>query len=64
MSFDITNHHIHPFIFALVGGFQHGIGLTHSGGIAEEDFQLAAVIPLLFGLDPGRIVSGSGREGS
>ena len=38
MGFDITNHHIHPLIFALVGGFQHGIGFAHSGGIAQEDF--------------------------
>ena len=32
--------HIRPGFPGPMGGLQHGIGLTHAGGVAKEDFQL------------------------
>ena len=60
MGFHIPDHHIHPLVSALVGGFQHGIGLPNPGGVAQEDLQLAAFVLLLFGLDPGQQFIGVG----
>lgn len=28
-----------------VGGLEHGVGLAHAGGGAEEDFEPAAAVP-------------------
>ncbi len=53
MGFNIADHHIHALISALVGGFQHGIGLPDPGGVAQENLQLAAFVLLLFSLDAG-----------
>ncbi len=49
VSFDVAHHHVHALLLALVGGFQHGIGLAHAGHIAQKDLEPAA-LPF-FGLD-------------
>ena len=42
MRFDVANDNIHSAGTFALGGFEHGVGLAHAGGVAEEDLQLAA----------------------
>ena len=63
MGLDVTHHHIHALPFALVSGFQHGVGLANPGGIAQENLQVAAFLLLLFGLDLGKQFIGIGTGG-
>ncbi len=63
MGFDIADDHIHALVAALVGGFEHGIGLAHAGGITEEDLELAARLAgLLLRLHAGQQLVGVGAE--
>ena len=49
MSFNITHHHIHALKFALVRGFEHGVGFAHARHIAKK--YLEPSTPGFFGLD-------------
>ena len=37
VGLDVADHHVHALRLALVRGFQHGVGLAHAGGVAQED---------------------------
>ena len=54
VSLNDADNYIHSLGFALVCGFQHGIGFTDSRGITEKDLEVATILPLLFGLDSGQ----------
>ena len=41
VGLDIACHHVDAPVFGLMGGLQHGVSLSGSGGIAEEDFQFS-----------------------
>ena len=41
MGFDIPGNHIHTALFRLMRRLQHGVGLSHTGGVAEKDLQPA-----------------------
>ena len=63
MGLHVAHYHIHSLPFTLVGGFQHGISFPNSGGIAQEDLQVAALLRLVFGLDLGKQFIGIGTGG-
>ena len=64
VGFHVADYNVHAFVPALVSGFEHGVGLAHPGGVAQEDFQLAAAILLLGGFQLGEedIGVGAGRK--
>ena len=51
MGFDIPDHDIHALAFALVGGFEHGIGFAYPGGITQGKSSSGRVCPAA--LQPG-----------
>jgi len=51
---------IHTLCFALVSGFQHGIGFTNSRCITQEDFQPAVLPGPLFYLHVSKQLVGIG----
>ncbi len=42
MRFHIADDHIHALFPALVGSFEHGVGLANPGGVSQEDLQPTA----------------------
>ena len=41
VGLDVADDHINALLLSLMGGLQHGIGLAHARGVAQEDLQLA-----------------------
>ena len=60
VGLDVADHDVHPLLFPLVGGLQHGIRFSDPGRVAQEDLQPAAVFLLLLGLDLGQQLVGVG----
>jgi hypothetical protein len=51
VGFDIADNHIHAFFTPLVSGFEHGIGLTDSSGIAEKYLESPAMASVFIRLN-------------
>ncbi len=63
VRFDVADDHLQPFGGALVGGFEHGVGFPHPGGIAQENLQLPALAGAFIRLDVGEELVGIGSGG-
>ena len=52
VGLDVAGHHLDALALGLMGGGQHGVGLAHTGGVAEKNLQKApGIFLLLLGLD-------------
>ena len=70
VGLDIADDHVHALTLALVGAFQHGVGLAHAGHVAQENFKTPALLLIFFSLDAGEqfigigaVLFGLGRHG-
>ncbi len=48
---DVADDDVHPFGIEGPGGLEHGVGLAHSGGGAEEEHEMPAPLPRFLLLD-------------
>lgn len=63
MGFRHADHHVHALGQAILGLLEHGVGLAHPRGHAEEDLQFRSRLPGFFVLDVAEEFVGVGSLG-